>query len=99
KEFSSDHVPVTGSDRSVLICPGIPDMGVEVMDIVGLSLIDPEDLIHAGFQSGLSQSQRRELLSQVITVHYPEPLNGVGCFPGILPVRPYLFSLCIRAIL
>src|SRR5699024_4341281 len=99
EELSSHYIPVTGSDGSVLICPCIPDMGVKIMDIVGFSLIDPEDLVHTGFQSGLSQRQRRKFFSQVITVHYPESLNGVGCLPGILPVRPDLLSLGIRTVL
>ena len=40
--FHSHLISVRLSDGSVFICPAVPDMRFQVMDVVGFALPDPE---------------------------------------------------------
>ena len=82
-------IAVCLSDGARLIRPGVPDMAVQVMDIVGLLLPDPQQLVHRGSQILLPHGDDRELLPQVIAVDYPKELHRVGGRP-ILPAGPDL---------
>ena len=82
-------IAVCLSDGARLIRPGVPDMAVQVMDIVGLLLPDPQQLVHRGSQILLPHGDDRELLPQVIAVDYPKELHRVGGCP-ILPAGPDL---------
>ena len=45
----TDLIAVGLSNGTGLICPLIPDMAVQIMDIGGFPLIDPQNLIHTAF--------------------------------------------------
>jgi hypothetical protein len=68
------------------------------MDIIGLTLPDPQHLIGAGLNGSLTKCHGWELLPKVIAVHYTKLLNGV-CQASVLPVRTDLLSLCGCAII
>ena len=55
----------------------VPDVGVEVADVVGLFLPDPEDLVHRRLEVGLAQGDDGELLRKVVAVDHAEFLDGV----------------------
>ena len=82
-------IAVRLADGARLIRPGIPDVAVQVMDIVGLLLPDPQQLIHRRFQILLPHGDDRELLPQVIAVDHPTELHRVGG-RAILPAGPDL---------
>ena len=50
----ADLVAVGLSDGARLIRPLVPDMAVQIMDIIGLFLINPQNLIHAALKPGPS---------------------------------------------
>ena len=58
----SDLVAVSLTDRTVLVRPFIPYRALQIMDIVGLSLIDPKHLLGGRFDVGLAQRDCRKLL-------------------------------------
>lgn len=93
-----DLIPVRLADRTRFIGPLIPDMGIEVVDVVGLLLVDPQDLVHRGLESGAAQRQRRELLAQVVAVGDTEVLDGVGR-GAVLPNRADLLPLRGRTVI
>ena len=47
-------IAVGFSDGSVRVCPLIPDGAVQIVDVVGFSLPDPEHLLCTGLDGGLS---------------------------------------------
>ena len=55
-------IPICFSDRAVFIRPTVPDMTVQIVDIIGFFLPDPKQLVGTAFDSGPSQSQRRKFL-------------------------------------
>ena len=87
-----DLVAVGLADGAGLIGPLIPDVRVEVVDVVRLLLVDPEHLVHSGLQSRAPQRERGELLAQVVAVGDAEALDGVGR-RAVLPVRANLLAL------
>ena len=86
---ASEALPFAASgglaDGAGLVRPLVPDLGVEVMDVVGLLLPDPQQLVHRRFPVGPPQGQDGEFLLQVIAVHDAEFLDGVGG-GAVLPV-------------
>ena len=55
-------VTVGLADGAVLIRPGIPDVAVQVMDVVGLLLPYPQQLVNRLLKSGPSKGNDREFL-------------------------------------
>ena len=49
--FYTKLIAVGLADAAVFICPGVPDMRVELIYIVGLFLPNPENLVDAGLES------------------------------------------------
>ena len=85
-------VAVGLADGAVRVRPLVPDAGVQVVDVVGLLLPDPEQLLHRRLPIGPAEGEEGELLSQVIAVHQAEGLYRMGGTavlpPGAdLPVR------------
>ena len=78
-------VTVGLADGAVLIRPGVPHVAVQVMDIVGLLLPDPEELVHRRLEVLSADSDDGKLLFQVIAVNHPKELDGVGGRP-VLPL-------------
>ena len=56
-------VAVSLADGAGLVGPLIPNMAVEVMHVIGLLLIDPQDLIHGRFEGRTTQGKRGKLLA------------------------------------
>ena len=50
------------ADGTGFIRPGVPDVGGEVVDVVGLFLPDPEQLINSRLHIRLSKCYRRKFL-------------------------------------
>ena len=73
------------ADGASLVSPLVPDFRVQVMDVVGLLLPDPQQLVHRRFPVGPPQGQDGEFLLQVVAVHNAEFLDGVGG-GAVLPV-------------
>ena len=78
-------IAVSLADGAGLIRPLIPDPGVEVMDVVGLFLPDPQQLVHSCFPVGPAEGQNRKLLLQIVAVDDAEFFDGVGG-RAVLPV-------------
>ena len=66
------------ADGAGLIRPGVPDVGGEVADVVGLFLPDPEELIHRAFQIRAAQREDGKLLLQIVAVDKAEFFDRVG---------------------
>ena len=64
-------------------------MAVQIVDIVGLLLPDPQQLVHSGLEILLAHGEHGELLPQVIAVHHAEELDGVGG-AAVLPPGAHL---------
>ena len=77
-------VAVGLADGAALVGPLVPDMAVELVDVVGLLLPDPQQLVHGGLPKSPPQGEDGKLLLQVIAVDDPELLHRVGGGP-ILP--------------
>ena len=71
-------VAVGFADGTVLIRPLIPDVGVQIPNVVGFLLPNPQKFLHGGFPIGAPQGQDGEFLPQVVAVHNAEFLHGVG---------------------
>ena len=96
--FHLHLITIGFSDRTILISPAVPDMTVQIINIIRLLLPDPEHLIHTALDPGSSKSQCREFLRQVIAVDHSEFLNGI-CRCSVLPSRADFLTLCACSIL
>ena len=84
--FYAHLIAVGLSDGSVLVRPGIPDMTVKVMNIVGFFLPDPKHFIRRTLKRRPPKRQDRKLLRQIIPVHHAKLFDRISrC--AILPVR------------
>ena len=72
------------ADGAVLVCPGVPNPGAQVVDVVALGLPDPQQLVNGALPEGAPDGEDGKLLRQVVAVHNAEFLDGVGAF-AILP--------------
>ena len=90
-------VSVGFSDGTVGIRPTVPDVAVQVMDIAGLLLPDPQHFIGTAFDPGAPKRQCRKFPGQVVTVHHPEPLHRIGG-GFVLPHRSYLLPFRAGAV-
>ena len=71
-------VPIGLADGAGLIGPGIPDAAVQVVNVVGLLLPNPQQLIHSTFQVHPADGLDGKLLPEVVAVDQAEQLNGMG---------------------
>ena len=77
---------------AVLVGPGVPDSGAQVVDIVALGLPYPQKLVYCRLPIGAADGEYGELLRQIVTVHDAELFHRVGAlavFPAgaHFPVR------------
>ena len=93
----SHLVTVCFPDRTLFVRPAVPDMALQVMDVVGLPLPDPQHLVRTALDRRPSKRQRREFLRQIVTVHYAEPFDRI-CHAPVFPLRTYLLSSGIRSV-
>ena len=77
------------ADGAGLIRPAVPDVATQVVDIVGLLLPDPQQLVDAGLEVGAAQRQDGKLLTQVVAVDDTELFHGVGR-RAVIPVGTHL---------
>ena len=96
--FHAKLVTVSLSDGSILIRPLIPNMAVQIVNVVGLALPDPKDLIRRGFKCSPAQRHDGELLRKIIPVHHAEFLDRIGG-GAVRPMRPDLLPLSTCSIL
>ena len=82
-------VAVGLSDTAAPVGPGVPDVAVQIMDIVGFFLPDPQKLVHRAFERHAADGLDRELLPQVVAVDDAEALHGMGG-GAILPPGAHL---------
>ena len=82
--FHPQLVAVGLADGAGLVRPGVPDAAVQVVDVVGLLLPDPQKLVHRGLQKLPADGENGEFSAQVIPVDHPKELNGMGGSP-VLP--------------
>ena len=90
-------ISVRFANRTILICPAVPDMRMQIMDIVRLLLPDPEHLIRTALNRSSSKCQRRKFLRQIITVHHSKLLNRIST-GAIFPHRTHLFTFRTGAV-
>ena len=85
-------------DGAVRIRPAVPDMAVQIMDIVGFFLPDPKHFVGTALDSRPPERQCRKFLRQVIPVHHPELLDRIS-FRPVRPMGPDLLSFRTRSVL
>ena len=73
------------ADAACFIRPGVPDVGREVVDVVGLFLPDPEELVHRAFEVCAAQGEDGKLLLQIVAVDEAKFFDRVGG-GAVLPV-------------
>ena len=61
-------VAVGLADGAGTVGPAVPDVAPEIVDVVGLLLPDPQQLVDAGLEIGAAQGENGELLPQVVAV-------------------------------
>ena len=88
----SNLIPVGFTDRTGLVGPLVPDMAIEVMHVIGLLLIDPQNLVHGRLKRRATQGERGELLAQIVARRDTEVFNGIGR-GAVLPHRTDLLAL------
>ncbi|MPM97055.1 hypothetical protein SDC9_144228 [bioreactor metagenome] len=94
----SQLIAVGLPDGPGLIGPLVPNLRVQVADIVRLLLPDPQKLVHRRLPIGAPQRQNRELRGEVIAVYNAEFFDGMGGSP-VLPMRPDLLVRVPDAVL
>ena len=87
--LDSQLIAVGLADGAILVRPGIPDASPQIMDVVAFGLPDPEQLIDGGLPVSPPQRQDREFFREIVAVHNPELLDGMGGSP-IFPARANL---------
>ena len=73
------------ADGTGFVRPGIPDVGGEVVDVVGFFLPDPEELVHCAFEVCAAQREDGKLLLQIVAVDKAKFFDRVGG-GAVLPV-------------
>ena len=74
----ADLIAVGLADGAVLIRPAVPDVAPQVVDVVGLLLPDPQQLVDAGLEVRPADGEDGELRLQVVAVDDAEFLHRVG---------------------
>ena len=82
----AELIAVGLADGAVLVRPGVPDAAAQLMDVVGLLLPDPQQLVHRAFPEGAAYGEYGELLGEIVTVDYAKALDRVGAL-AVLPAR------------
>ena len=60
--LDSELIAVCLADAAVLVSPSVPDVPLEVVDVVRFFLPYPKQLVRCALDKGLSERHRRELL-------------------------------------
>ncbi len=88
-------VSVSLADGARFICPFVPDMRVEVVNIVGFFLVNPQDFVHSTFKCGPAKGECGEFFAQVVAVADAKLFDGVGaCAVGPMRANFFVFGGC-----
>ena len=85
-------IPVSLPNRTFLVSPAVPNMAVQLINIIRLLLPDPKQLVHTALDPRPAQRKRRKLLPQIIPVHNPKSFYRISR-RAILPHGTHLFPL------
>ena len=77
-------IAVSLADGPSPVRPRVPHMAVQVVDIIGLFLPDPQQLIHRRLDKLLPDGKYGKLFPQIVAVDYPKQLYRV-CGRTVLP--------------
>ena len=88
----SNLITVSFANGARLISPRIPDVRVEVVNVVGLLLVNPQNLVHGALESGTAKRQRRKLLTQIVAIADAKLLDCV-CGSTVFPGRANFLAL------
>ena len=88
----SNLITVSFANGARLISPRIPDVRVEVVHVIGLLLINPQNFVHGALERSAAKRQRRKLLTQIIAIADAKLLDCV-CRGTIFPGRTDLLAL------
>ena len=97
--LNAQLIAVRLTDGAVLIRPAVPDMALEIMDIIALLLPDPQQLVNAALKKDLAQRHDRELLTEIIAIHHAELLDRMGGRVIVAPVRAHVHPFVGKAVL
>ena len=86
------------ADGAVRVRPLIPNVAVQIMNVVGLLLPDPKDLVRCGLERRLSERHDREFLGKVVAIYHAKLLDRI-CARAVRPVRTHLLPFRARSIL
>ena len=79
-------IPVGLADRAVFVGPAVPDMRLQIADIIALFLPDPKQFVYTGLESSAADREYGKLLLQIVTVDNPEFFHRVRG-SAVLPMR------------
>ena len=75
--FDAELVAVCLADRTRFVSPTVPNMRIEVVDIVALFLPNPQNFVYCGFESGASKRDNGEFFGKVVSVDDTKLFYGV----------------------
>ena len=88
--LDTELIAVCLAYAAVFVCPLIPDVAAEVIDIIGLFLPYPEYFVNRTLEKRLSQRKNRKLLRKIIAVDNAEffyCVCGSAVFPSGADVK------------
>ena len=96
--LDAELVAIGFANAAVRIGPFVPDMGAKIVDVVGLFLPNPENLVGGELDGGAAQGESGELLLEIVAGANTELFDGVGR-AAVLPFWAHFFAPGVRAIL
>ena len=82
--FYAKLITVGFANRSGFIRPRIPNVAMEVMDVIRFLLPNPKQFIQAAFECGAANRKNWQFFLQIITVYNAKFLDGMSRSP----IRP-----------
>jgi len=84
----AELIAVRFADRTSLVSPTVPDMGVEIVNVVALFLPYPQDFVDSRFECGATKCDYRKFFRQIVAVDYAKLFYRM-CGRAVEPVRTY----------
>ena len=82
----AELVAVSLADRACFVCPGVPHMGSQLVNIVAFFLPYPQKLVDSRFPEGAADRENGKLLGKVIAVYDAELFDRVRAL-AVVPFR------------
>ena len=76
--FYAKLVTIRFADGASFVRPTIPNVTVQIVDVVALFLPNPKQFVNGGFESGTSKCDDGELFLEVVSVYLAKHLACVG---------------------